>query len=129
MDQELGGYLRSRRKAAGLTQKDLQELTGVDQTVISKLENGERTGERSRDKLVAISKAIGADVDSVLVMAGIMEPRSDKERREAQRAVERAILADPTLTSEDRAFLLKAVEYVRRAGSLEARTPRARAAG
>ena len=37
---ELGADLRGRRTVAMLTQRQLEELTGVDQTTISRVENG-----------------------------------------------------------------------------------------
>jgi DNA-binding XRE family transcriptional regulator len=42
----IGAALKERRVAAGLTQRDLEALTGVDQTVISRLENGKQYGLR-----------------------------------------------------------------------------------
>jgi DNA-binding XRE family transcriptional regulator len=36
----IGGSLRQARHRAGLSQRQLEELSGVDQTTISKLENG-----------------------------------------------------------------------------------------
>lgn len=46
--RELGGYLRECRKAAGWTQKDLAQATGVDTGTVSQCELGKR---RMHDKL------------------------------------------------------------------------------
>jgi len=40
----IGGWIRSRRKARGLTQQELAELAGVSRPYLSRLENGETTG-------------------------------------------------------------------------------------
>jgi len=42
----IGATLKERRLAAGLTQRELETLTGIDQTVISRLENGKQYGLR-----------------------------------------------------------------------------------
>ena len=42
MMQYIGDVIRRYRKAAGMSQADLAKLSGVDQTHISKIEQGER---------------------------------------------------------------------------------------
>lgn len=43
--EELGWFLRTERRRAGLTQVDLSELSGVSVTCISHIENGRTTAE------------------------------------------------------------------------------------
>ncbi len=42
----IGASLMEGRVAAGLTQRQLERLSGIDQTVISRLENGRQSGLR-----------------------------------------------------------------------------------
>ncbi|MFI0372134.1 helix-turn-helix transcriptional regulator [Actinomadura sp. 1N219] len=42
MDETIGAAIRVRRRALGLTQAGLAELTGLKQPVISRLESGSR---------------------------------------------------------------------------------------
>lgn len=42
----IGATLKERRLSARLTQRRLEELSGIDQTVISRLENGRQYGLR-----------------------------------------------------------------------------------
>jgi transcriptional regulator with XRE-family HTH domain len=42
----LGRTIRRRRTSLGLSQRQLEALSGIDQTVISRLENGKQTGLR-----------------------------------------------------------------------------------
>lgn len=43
--EELGWFVRTERRRAGLTQVDLSELSGVSVTCISHIENGRSTAE------------------------------------------------------------------------------------
>lgn len=43
--EELGWFVRTERRRAGLTQVDLSELSGVSVTCISHIENGRTTAE------------------------------------------------------------------------------------
>jgi transcriptional regulator with XRE-family HTH domain len=42
----IGATLKRRRRLASLSQRELERLTGIDQTVISRLENGRQYGLR-----------------------------------------------------------------------------------
>lgn len=116
MDMDLGSYLRARRKAAGLTQQELADAIGMTKSFVSQLERGVRKGNRadSADTLVAIAKALNADPGTILSRAGHEPPAAQYSRQNAHDTLERAILSDHTLDSEERAFLLRAVEMVRR---------------
>lgn len=112
---ELGQHLRSRREALGLSLAELQEMTGIDKSDLSKIERGQRKMNRSdsRDPLLRLSKALGADPDAILAMAGHVPEGQIRERKAARHAVEAAVLADPTLTAEDRAHVLRTIAYIR----------------
>jgi transcriptional regulator with XRE-family HTH domain len=42
----LGATIRRRRASIGLSQRQLEAISGIDQTVISRIENGKQTGLR-----------------------------------------------------------------------------------
>lgn len=58
MRETLATRLKNARKAAKLTQEQLQELSGVPQSVISKTERGER---RNPEGLLELAKALKVD--------------------------------------------------------------------
>jgi transcriptional regulator with XRE-family HTH domain len=58
---EFGELLRSARQRVGLTQMALEERSGVDQTLISRLERGKAAG-CSLHRLLALSDALGRDL-------------------------------------------------------------------
>ena len=63
----IGAQLRILRKDANLTQRQVAERLGVPQSVISKLETGERS--LFLDEVAPYSKALGVDPDVVLERA------------------------------------------------------------
>jgi hypothetical protein len=56
---ELGAWLKQLRRNAGMTQYQIERITGVDQTVISKLENGRQMSLR----LTRLATVIGVLAD------------------------------------------------------------------
>lgn len=115
----MGRHIRSLREAAGLTLTQVQEMTGVDRSDLSKIENGKRRMNRSdsRDPLVRIAQALDADPVALLVMAGHTDAASIGRSRNAKAEIEKAIARDPDLSADDRAFILAAIRYVRAARS------------
>ena len=53
----MGNYLADRRKALGLTQKEIAELVDVSEATVSRWESGEIANMR-RDRIVAYAKAL-----------------------------------------------------------------------
>lgn len=62
----LGAAVRRRRLQLGLTQRRLEGLSGVDQTVISRMETGKLKGIKHARLLVLIGTLGGLDLDSPL---------------------------------------------------------------
>lgn len=57
----IGGQIRAARVHASLTQRQVEDLTGIDQTTISRLENGR--GSRMRlDRFAALLVAIDGEI-------------------------------------------------------------------
>jgi transcriptional regulator with XRE-family HTH domain len=57
----IGVVLNRRRLTAGLTQRELEDLTFIDQTVISRLENGKQYGLRWSRFAILVSVLDGLD--------------------------------------------------------------------
>jgi transcriptional regulator with XRE-family HTH domain len=58
--------IRALRRQRGWTQKELLFKSGVDQSLISDLENGKKVGPRI-DTMVALARAFGVSVDDLFV--------------------------------------------------------------
>jgi transcriptional regulator with XRE-family HTH domain len=61
-------FLREKRRAAGISQRKLAELVGVDFSYISKLENG-RLPAPAADTIVLIAQSIGCPSEELLAAA------------------------------------------------------------
>ena len=61
VSKEIGEFVRSRRKAAGLNQRELGELAGVGTRFVSELERGKETARLDAvNKVVAVfGKTLG----------------------------------------------------------------------
>lgn len=66
---KIGDYVQSRRLALGLTQEQLEELSGLSQNYISQVENGkiERPGTA---KLEQLARGLDVTVDDLKVAMG-----------------------------------------------------------
>ena len=58
--QKIAQRIRAARKAKGKTQSEISQATGLDQSYISRLENG--TAEGSPSQIMAIARAIGVPI-------------------------------------------------------------------
>ena len=67
MPEEFGVALRSRRRAAGLSQRALAARTNLDFSYISKVENG-RLPPPAADTIVALSRALGSPPEDLLAL-------------------------------------------------------------
>jgi transcriptional regulator with XRE-family HTH domain len=68
MTTAFGELLREKRRAAGISQRKLAELVGVDFSYISKLENG-RMPAPAADTIVLIAESIGCPSEELLAAA------------------------------------------------------------
>lgn len=67
MDQEFGPALRARRRAAGLSQRELAARTGLDFSYISKVENG-RLPPPAADTIVALGRVLDSPPEHLLAL-------------------------------------------------------------
>jgi transcriptional regulator with XRE-family HTH domain len=77
MDQEqakrLGGFLRQKRKAVGLSTTRLASLIGINDGTITRIEQGAFTAP-APDKLARIAEALGLSLADVYAMAEYAVP-------------------------------------------------------
>ena len=69
MNETFGQYLRGKRRAAGINQRELASRISVDFSYISKLEN-DRMPPPSAKTVVAIAEALSASRDEFLARVG-----------------------------------------------------------
>jgi transcriptional regulator with XRE-family HTH domain len=101
--EALGNFIRSQRKLADLSLRDLAEKTNVSNPYLSQIERG--LHEPSVRVLRSIARALNVSAETLLTQAGILEdegpspasPRPDTEK---------AIRADPELSEGQKDALL-----------------------
>jgi transcriptional regulator with XRE-family HTH domain len=69
MQNTFGATLRDRRRAAGLTQRELADRSGLDFSYISKLENG-RLPPPAADTVVTICRILRVPPEELLALTG-----------------------------------------------------------
>ena len=87
----IGGKIQARRKAMGLSQEDLAQLTGVSRQSVTKWETGQSAPDL--DRLVEVS-----DVDSHLNQEMIAESQSNEEYRGMGTTFVAATISDGKVT-------------------------------
>ena len=61
----LGGRVRERREAAGLTQADLSSHAGIGRVTLTRIENGEHSPRT--ETLTAIARTLGVEVEDLIL--------------------------------------------------------------
>lgn len=98
--EALGQFIRSQRQQAQLSLRELAARANVSNPYLSQLERG--LHEPSMRVLKAIASALNLPLDALLARAGLLGDSGEATAGET----ERAILADPNLTDEQRQSLL-----------------------
>lgn len=100
-DQDIGGRVRQRREAIGISQAELASRAGTTQKHVSDIERGKRL--MGAYMLLRLSKALHASADALLGLDG-HDPRADEWAagyaagwREAERRVLSALQVDPRI--------------------------------
>jgi transcriptional regulator with XRE-family HTH domain len=68
-EQSFGALLRERRRAAGITQRELADRAGVDFSYISKIEN-DRIAPPAADTVVKLCEILGTPPEELLARIG-----------------------------------------------------------
>ena len=112
--QALGAFIRQQRQRAGLSLRQLAELTSLSNPYLSQVERG--LHEPSVRVLKAISDALNVSAETLLAEAGLIDAmaggRSDADpaapgaRPPAAPSTEDAIRADQRLSDDQKAALI-----------------------
>jgi transcriptional regulator with XRE-family HTH domain len=111
--EAFGSFIRSQRKLANLTLRQLAELTSLSNPYLSELERGMH--QPSVRVLKQLSEALNLSAEMLLAEAGLLDP--DRETRSSdseQSAVEHAIKTDSTLDDSQKAALLAVYQSMTR---------------
>lgn len=101
--QLLGDFIRSQRKAAEMSLRELAAKANVSNPYISQIERG--LHEPSMRVLRSISTALNLPLDALLVRAGLLDEDAEATA-ESKASVEAAITGDQNLTPDQRDSLL-----------------------
>jgi transcriptional regulator with XRE-family HTH domain len=101
----LGDLIRSQRRLANLSLRQLAELAQVSNPYLSQIERG--LHEPSLRVLMSIAEALGLAPDALLAQAGMLRDEDQPPEAGDPRAVmERTIRADPLLSDDEKDALL-----------------------
>jgi len=103
----LGGFIRSQRKLANLSLRQLADLTSLSNPYLSQIERG--LHQPSVRVLRLLADALNVSAETLLAEAGLLEHAADAAGGEAEGgpgAVESVIRADTRLDDEQKAALL-----------------------
>jgi transcriptional regulator with XRE-family HTH domain len=96
--EALGAFLRTQRKLANLSLRELASLTDLSNAYLSQVERG--LHEPSVRVLRSIAQALDLSANTVLAQAGLLDDSA------SPRPIEEAIRADPVLSDEQKQALL-----------------------
>ena len=101
--EALGSFIRTQRKLADLSLRELAEMTEVSNPYLSQLERG--LHQPSVRVLKAIANALNVSAETLLVQAGLLEDGGE-EGEPAGSRVEAAIRTDPILSGDQKEALI-----------------------
>jgi transcriptional regulator with XRE-family HTH domain len=114
--EALGSFIRTQRKLADLSLRELAEMTEVSNPYLSQLERG--LHQPSVRVLKSIANALNVSAETLLVQAGLLEHGKGGEQA-AGSSVETAIRTDPVLSGDQKEALInvyRAMAQDRRSG-------------
>jgi transcriptional regulator with XRE-family HTH domain len=103
----LGSFIRSQRKLANLSLRQLAELTSLSNPYLSQIERG--LHQPSMRVVRSLADALNVSAETLLTQAGLFESAADAaapDASEVQQTVESVIRADARLDDEQKAALL-----------------------
>ena len=100
--EALGSFIKTQRKLADLSLRELAEMTEVSNPYLSQLERG--LHQPSVRVLKSIANALNVSAETLLVQAGLLE--DGEEGAAARSSVESAIRTDPILSDDQKEALI-----------------------
>lgn len=100
----LGEFIKSQRKLAQLSLRDLAERTNISNPYLSQIERG--LHEPSIRILRSIAKALNLSLASLIVQFGLVEETSEAPVEETNNKVETAIYSDHNLSQYQKEVLI-----------------------
>jgi transcriptional regulator with XRE-family HTH domain len=113
--EAFGAFIRSQRKLANLTLRQLAELTSLSNPYLSELERGMH--QPTVRVLRQLSDSLNVSAEMLLAHAGLLDQESDSDTdpdRPGQDSVERAIRTDSQLDESQKAALLAVYQSMTR---------------
>jgi transcriptional regulator with XRE-family HTH domain len=110
--EAFGAFVRSQRKLANLTLRQLAELTSLSNPYLSELERGMH--QPSVRVLKQLSEALNVSAEMLLAQAGLIDRHTGGETAEERSGVEHAIRTDPTLDDSQKAALIAVYQSMAR---------------
>jgi transcriptional regulator with XRE-family HTH domain len=112
--EAFGSFIRSQRKLANLTLRQLAELTSLSNPYLSELERGMH--QPSVRVLKQLSDALNLSAEMLLCEAGLLDPDRDNggSSGSEQSGVEHAIKTDAALDNSQKAALLAVYQSMTR---------------
>ena len=104
--EALGSFIRTQRKLADLSLRELAEMTEVSNPYLSQLERG--LHQPSVRVLKAIANALNLSAETLLVQAGLLEDGGEEgdAAAAAGSSVESAVRTDPILSDDQKEALI-----------------------
>jgi transcriptional regulator with XRE-family HTH domain len=110
--EAFGAFVRSQRKLANMTLRQLAELTSLSNPYLSELERGMH--QPSVRVLKQLSDALNVSAEMLLTQAGLISRRADGGAADEDSGVEHAIRTDATLDDAQKAALLAVYQSMTR---------------
>jgi transcriptional regulator with XRE-family HTH domain len=110
--EAFGAFVRSQRKLANLTLRQMAELTSLSNPYLSELERGMH--QPSVRVLKQLSDALNVSAELLLAQAGLLDRASGGAEAAADPGVEHAIRSDSTLDDSQKAALLAVYQSMTR---------------
>jgi transcriptional regulator with XRE-family HTH domain len=113
--EAFGAFIRSQRKLANLTLRQLADLTSLSNPYLSELERGMH--QPTVRVLRQLSDALNVSAEMLLAQAGLLDPDGQSEagaQRPVPESVERAIRSDSRLDENQKAALLAVYQSMTR---------------
>jgi transcriptional regulator with XRE-family HTH domain len=99
----LGAFIRSQRKLANLSLRQLADMTSISNPYLSQIERG--LHQPSVRVLKLLSDALNVSAETLLAQAGLLDPDGPGDQ-ETDPGVETAIRADHRLSEEQQTALI-----------------------